>query len=428
MTDVFQIRRPFVSHTAPGDITKAKDVLHARDINITSLEPRNRWMNQMKRLEQNNLCFFFSDDAKLLRTSKIWREKGVYEGLGVTFENCLALRAIHRIYFRSKELEGHVDNKGFERISCTVSQYLRLCVARSMCDKREVWKQETLFTNVANLELLRCFVEFNVKCRQGRTVLRKARHLLQICAIGSVFSGPEVERSDLHRSSRYLENIIKGVQVPSRQCRLSQAEGVISLDKIREYCGQARRTLATLIEWQEEEALGISALNRREQLAVVKEWYSAFVSFLILCSGGQSPQALAQAQISGFRSDENAWRQLQESGFVLVRTLRGRRTQSIGLPHIMLPRFVIPFLRFHILHINPIIHRLSGKSKETNYLLLNVKDGSNMKSEAISYAFNAFASQVCLRRKRFSARKLKKSFISILMNSHRQKRVFRNLS
>ncbi|KAI0560812.1 hypothetical protein FGB62_100g00 [Gracilaria domingensis] len=135
---------------------------------------------KLRGLERVRADVFDGPEALLEIRTRARLGISVYEGIGVTPQNCLGLGKVlvkYTLYHKSSF--GRPEKTKKELIT-TVSQFLRWCIASSSCGKFDVWKEESLFRNITNIKVVEPFIAYFDKRCERRTVREKATHLIII--------------------------------------------------------------------------------------------------------------------------------------------------------------------------------------------------------------------------------------------------------
>jgi hypothetical protein len=137
---------------------------------------------------------------------------------------------------------------------------------------------------------------------------------------------------------------------------------------------------------------------------IADKWNINFIGALVLSGGGQRPQVYAELELPQVSeiiqlADECGLRQRK---YFSLRTGPEKTTRSIDLPAVLFPHSVLPFVKFHIEVIRPLIvrrmiavdHDEEHETLPARTLLIHTKQGRSLESADITRTLGTFLGSV----------------------------------
>ncbi|KAI0558654.1 hypothetical protein FGB62_195g018 [Gracilaria domingensis] len=391
---------------------------------------RRLWEHNLNQINLRDPLFFCTPDSKLSRKSRTWKEGDTYEGIRASMENCLALRKLNGIFYDPRRSLNEEYEKEFRRFCCTVSKFLRMCVARNICQKNAVWKMEVLFENSSNLDAVQRFIDFHLEWFSPRTVERRAQHFKKICVVALGVLKTRSDRTQIEQVSQYLDVIIKAKGLKKRSIAAELGtKASVPLRIMKHWFKLALSDLNVMMAKYKEETY--ERESSRFRYSFIEEWMPAFITYIVIAAGGQNPLTISKIEVPQGAEFEKVMEKAVTNEFVQLTTLRGRRTGILGLPLVRLPTFTIPILRFHINIVQPLSSTRTKREdspRNPEMLLLDPNSGKPMDSWKVAYELKKFISKRSPGNPSASLRSLKLSALLMMHKEFRDEYILKGVS
>jgi hypothetical protein len=159
---------------------------------------------------------------------------------------------------------------------------------------------------------------------------------------------------------------------------------------------------------------------------IAKKWNINFIGVLVL-SGGGRPQVYAElklpqaSEISHFAKECGA----RQRKYFSLRTGPQKTTRSIDLPAVLFPRSVLPFVRFHIEVVRPLIvkrmitinHDENHKTLPARAFLIHTKEGRSLESADIARTLGKFLGSIDAELADLKTMEIRGSYTSMMLRS-----------
>ncbi len=213
---VLDERRSFISpHMSRKKKTASKkETVLQRAARAGSI--KERWQIYVDTLDNK---FFSSAEARLQNTSRVRKGKIAYQGLSVSEKNSEDMKSMFNVGWQAKVSLGQPITT-YDQVRVVIGQFARFCVAASLCDVADLWKEGALFNLSCSMDASRAFLNyFQIRGAAG-TVMCKAMHLKTMAHYADSHfakNGAVKNRGMLSAISEYLTSVSRANKTESRR-------------------------------------------------------------------------------------------------------------------------------------------------------------------------------------------------------------------
>lgn len=387
--------------------------------------------------------FFTSRQARCLESSRVRKGTIAYHGLLINEENCEDMQEMYKLGWQTKASLGQ-STATYAQFRIAIGQYCRLAVAAGLVDACSLWKKGEVYKLICSMDAVNAFLNyFQIRSAAG-TVMCKANHLntlarfaeihfrkshgnwnMECGAVAAVAeyvrcvsrANKSEARRQAHDRQRAEDRTLTGKYILPNDFERFRAAAKESCEDMMSSCvreiGKNGRCASVLNE------------------GFLQKWGINFLCLLMFHGCGQRPQVFTllespqELDIAGLRS------QCRRMKCFEIKLSHEKRQRCIDLPHVIFPKVVLKFVKFHIRHILPAIHEkccIPDDDPKRRFLLLNTRSGELMLSYSVSSTLRRWIKNHDPDFADVSAMSLRASFATIMVQKHRQKKILTHLS
>lgn len=390
----------------------------------------------------------FSSENSLLKERPIPTLKGCagYIGLRVSQENCHDVREIYELKYKSREMMNVTGWTSYSLERSIIGQFLRWAIAASCLEVSNGWRKNALFSLMKNEQLVKCFVNYFIMMSSPSTVCSKCNTLLSVCKFARAQLSDEAESlRKIEHVMMFLNGTFNAAKAKGRekfrmnQCaeQRIQAQTIVTENQMKKGMKLAKNRLQDIIE----SFLELKRKNGRKKAiknlnynqALLDKWCLNFLALLALTGGGQRPQAYARLQCPDGAALEDLYSdEAVNMETVSIKTFREKTSRALDIPGVTFPAIILPYLRFHLKLIRPLIVKRRRRSSEgfdhDDPLLLHSRHGDYLTTTNVSHSIKLFMSGVESNLKSVTAMTLRASYATSMLHNFRSGKLDTNLS
>ncbi|KAI0556773.1 hypothetical protein FGB62_405g08 [Gracilaria domingensis] len=421
--------------------------LQQRKEELKNKTPKELWHSMIR----DQLCRcpdYFASSNALLQEKNCRAAKGkvVYPGLKVIVENCIDLNDLYMVRYRTKELlMGKAENASFDVFRSIIGQFMRWAISSGAMDRRDGWKPMALYQLMANESLVRIFVNYFIKTASFSTVAGKCNALRTLCKYATLKMMEGEDKNKVRRVEMMLNNTFNAAKSRAReQYRANQSaddrilnQTIVTKKHLELGIRTARAKLGDIIDefnvtvGRESKKVAVEQLTSTKGL--LEKWCLNFLGLIALTGGGQRPQAYARLQCPKRELLKSCWSidMGKARGVFEMRTFREKTARALDVPNVNFPRFVLPYVAFHVEVVRPIVLRsrkmpVMKEFKRHRPLLLHSRTGLYMTTSHISRSIKTFMFGVDRSLTSVTAMTLRTSFATVMLHDYRNGKFEKN--
>jgi hypothetical protein len=358
------------------------------------------------------------------------------------------MQRVYRLSFESKIRLGQ-PRGSYDQFRSAVGQYLRTYISFHTDRALQICQEGRLFEAVANFRLVQAFIgQYQVRA-SATTVMGKAMHPRRL-ADEAVSYFTEMNLQEMKGRcmsfASYLRSVSASYKTEARRLyrrrnttdgRLERGALLIPADFDRCFSKsmQTLEGIKCFVEQLREDHSG-DIQGLREDLfsrkGIVEKWNINLLAALVLSGGGQRPQVYAQLEVPEISEIELFSQECSgNKQYFTMRAGLEKTTRSIDLPTVLFPRAMLKFVTFHVLTLRPLLvqyllggsHALAHKN-----LLLHTRRGVPLKSSDISRTLGRFFERIDPELSKITPMAIRGSYASMMLQAHRRKEIFMELS
>lgn len=171
--------------------------------------------------------------------------------------------------------------------------------------------------------------------------------------------------------------------------------------------------------------------------SLMSMWCINFLALLMICCSGQRPQVFCQLQRVKRNTLRNVSSQGQSKKYMELNTVQEKTSRALEMPFVPFPTSLATIISFHQAEILPLLDDKRSKiiglsQKEGEFaekcLVLHSKNGMRLAAKQITETFRLFLFRVDPKLSKMSTMNFRASYATMMLNAHRQAKIFKDES
>ena len=380
--------------------------------------------------------FYFGKESELKVSLRVFATRAgskrseSFKAISVNESNNIDVRHASESIFARSARNG-TGEESWAQFRICVGQFLRPCIAYHRVDLDDAWKPGAFYKVAEDKYIFQAFLQFFRGKGKAGSVMNKAKLLGRFVkgAIMYFLNNPRFNDEDENRKfqSKMEETLIylnQMAAVNKKQSRLERARAKEERPRIEagkyipeedfdDFRKEALELLSGVMKTVKDKVEETGKNDMETKLDVFRslvvsrkglldKWGLNFTAMLVFFGNGQRNQVfrllnapLLPDLLTFERENEENDRHAPIK-MDLIETAVEKVPRDIRIPYIMFDNVILPFLKFHVEFVRPILleRALENGNRKTNYLLLHTKLGKKLTSQNIRYAIVTFVKRM----------------------------------
>lgn len=415
-----------------------------------------KWSSYLEGLFQDDPDFLTSDEARMLSDETPRQGVTTYRRLALTESNCADVKEVHRLVFKAKAVQGY-SNAGYSHFLTAIGQFARMrcSLEADECEREimlvELCSEGSLFKLVSSLDHVELFLEyFEARSSSPSTCMGKTAQLLKLASSAKRFYERRGDVSLVADISRVMDKLQSShsayKQATRRQSRQRKVinkrkeNGILMCPSDFMKCKNIAKEklsaiMASIRRIKVERSQKEAKLRLIRDESLLSMWCINFLALLMVCCGGQRPQVFCQLQRLSPRQLHEVSNKSTEKKYIELHTVHEKTSRALDMPFVPFPASLLTILKFHQSEILPILDEKRSdlqklKENEREFaktcLVLHSKNGVRLATKQITETFRLFLFRVDSKLSRMSTMNLRASYATMMLNAHRQGKIFKD--
>ena len=367
---------------------------------------KSQWLDLLHMLKRTKPDFFSSDEATVKNLTPTSQGRAAYFALPLNQYNNLDLQSIYVMEYDRKVRTG-CSLASFKQLLTVAGQYMRMHVMLGHVNVADVWQSGAVFRSVCDMDTLDLFFDMFEARGQGTTVVTKALHLKKLAkhAVAYLSDKDRGLQSQAERASMKIGGVFNAYKSRARSLATERKklehrlmEGKFFFPQDLKDCMDTSishlssiKAGVNMLEAGENREWAMEAISRNDTL--IRKWFINILLLLLFSAGGQRPQVYSQLQVPTSEEMADIEDSAQRMKFFELRTLKEKSRRSLDMPNVIVPAKVLPFLKFHLNFMRPIVVKRANVTEtpgQSQPILMHTEHGAYLTTAQIGLCLRNF--------------------------------------
>ena len=404
---------------------------------------QSQWRDLLQMLRRTKPDFFSSDEATVKDLTPTSQGKAAYFALPLNQYNNMDLQSIYVMEYDRKIRTG-CSLASFKQLLTVAGQFMRMYVMLGNVNVADVWETGAVFRSVCDIETVDLFFDMFEARGQGTAVVTKAPHMKKLGKHAiSYFSDKDRSlQSQAERASMKIAGVFNAYKSRARSLATERKrlehrmlEGKFFFPQDFKDCMDksishltAIMTAVNMLEADKNRDWAMESVGKNGSL--IRKWFINLLLLFLFSAGGQRPQVYSQLQVPSVEEMADIEDSSQRMKFFELRTLREKSRRSLDMPNVIVPAKVMPFLKFHLDFMRPIVvkrvnvRETPGRSQP---IVMHTEHGGYLTTAQIGLCLRNFLRMYRPDLSDATVMSLRSSYGTMMMQAYREKAIFQDL-